>query len=94
MNQESHGAWESALLKTTAIVLMTSLIGKPWPNLPRKGVSEESNVMAFGDWKSDCRSSMQGMQCGGRRGGSWRALPVREGSSAVDLVWNMALWGD
>ena len=71
MNQESHGAWESALLKTTPIMLMTSLIGKPWPNLPRKGLSKESNVMAFGDWKSDCRSSVEGnavwrgMQCGG-----------------------------
>lgn len=95
MNQESHGAWESALLKTTPIMLMTSLIGKPWPNLPRKGLSKESNVMAFGDWKSDCRSSMEGNAV-------WRAkrrrlegtARIREGSSDVNLVWNMALWGD
>ena len=93
MNQESHGAWESALLKTTPIMLMTSLIGKPWPNLPRKGLSKESNVMAFGDWKSDCRSSMEGnavwrgMQCGGRREGAWKALQ-ESGKAAVMWIWS------
>jgi len=95
MNQESHGAWESELLKTTPVMLMTSLIGKPWPNLTQKGLSKESDVTAFGDWKSDCRSSMEGNAV-------WRAkrkqlegiARIRERSSDVDLVWNMALWGD
>ena len=53
MNQESHGAWESAMLKTTPVMLMTSIIGKPWPNLTGKGLSKEGDVMAFGDWKCD-----------------------------------------
>lgn len=62
---------------------MTSLIGKPGL-IYHGGVQGKKVMMAFGDWKSDCRSSMEGCS-GGRRGGSWKALPVREGSSAVDL---------
>lgn len=36
MNQEIRGAWESELLKTTPIIVMTSLVGKHCPNLTGK----------------------------------------------------------
>lgn len=83
------------MLKTTPVMLMTSLTGKPWPNLTRKGLSKEGDVIAFGDWKCDCRSSMEGNAV-------WRAkrrqlegiARIRKRSSDVNLVWNMALWGD
>lgn len=57
------------LLKTTPVTLMTSLIGKCCPNLTGKGLNKESDVISFGDWRSHCRSSVEGL-----REATWKVL--------------------